>query len=627
MEQKIINDCQVEICSEEEEGHRGILQKTPTDSGPKDLRGENVDQSFIRPVPPENLFKEAVLEEGSVVDVKYKDVWCTGVLIKKLEEENYLVYFDVTPDIVQYERKHLRVHLDWTGSKWVRPEGKEMSKSMFSPATLVEVSCSVVDKVEVSWVSAMIVKEIEECNEKKFVVKFCNKDLRCNGGDEAKPNMVVDSCRVRPTPPPFLVEDYNLLECVEVFRGFSWCQGLVRGILSEKRYMVRVKATKEDLVFQHSELRPFMVWEDGVWHNGPEQEPVKETPFKPMCSSSGVRLMKTPKRATKPEENGETVTNSATGVTSIARESVSPVTQLKQTGANTEKTFETMRNQNGLGYVSPRENDNSEDGSRKRKREEKHNSGLNETDGICNGSEAEINDTGKNICNNGYVDDQPLSMKLSSNQSPNVVDNSAADVEGTQPKDALMILPFAKKLPFWNTYETSEFYKTQPQNPHFSLLIEEKENIREWAAVGMTAAFYGLLDEVKDLQLNVSTSKLSSLSSYFAVLEKYGFNVETAQSRISKVLSLQDRRAKKAEQRKCLEKKIEAEKIERQKFEEEVAELDRKVLELNRQELVAKENKEAADKRIVEMKSYAKTIDQEIKDVELEFQTSASAPW
>lgn len=583
---------------------------------------ENVEQSFIRPVTPENLFKDVVLEEGSVVDAEHKDGWCTGVVIKKMEDENYLVYFELTPDIVQYQRKHLRAHLDWTGSKWVRPEGKEMSKSMFSPGTLVEVSCSVIDKVEVAWVSAMIIKEIEECGEKKFIVKFCNKHLRCNDGDEAKPNMVVDSCRVRPTPPPFSVEEYNLLECVEVFRGSSWCQGLVRGILSEKGYLVNLEATKEDLVFKHSDLRPFKVWENGIWHNGPKQQSVKETPFKPMCSSSAVRPMKTPKRA-----------NAATGVTSIAKESVSPVTPLKQTEANTEgkkcpeKRFEPMRNQNGLGYDLSREKlPEEEDGSRKRKREAKHNSVLNETDGICNGSEAEINDTGKNICNNGYVDDQHLSMDLSSNQSPNVVNYSAADLQGTQPKDALTILPFAKKLPFWKTYETNELYKTPPQNPHFSPLCKAKEDIREWSAVGMTVTFYGLLDEVKNLQLNVSSSKLSSLSSSFAELEKYGFNVETAQSRISKVLSLQETRAKKAEQREGPEKKIEAQKIAKLKFEEQMAELDRKILELKRQVMVVKEKKEAAEKRIVEMKTCAKSIDQEIKDMEFEFQTTASAP-
>lgn len=217
--------------------------------------------------------------------------------------------------------------------------------------------------------------------------------------------------------------------------------------------------------------------------------------------------------------------------------------------------------------------------------------------------------------------------ELSSDQIPNVVDNSAADVEEPQAKRTLMTLPFVKNLPFWKTFETEEVYKTVLQNPHFSPLVEVKEDIREWSAVGMMVSFYGLLQEVKDLRLDVSSSKLSSLSSSFAELEKHGFDIATPQSRIDKVFSLQDGRAKKVEERKCLEKKIEAKETERHKFEEEMVELERKILELKRQEAVAKEKKEAVDETIVEMKSCAETIDQEIADVELEFITSVLAPW
>ena len=67
-----------------------------------------------------------------------------------------------------------------------------------------------------------------------------------------------------------------------------------------------------------------------------------------------------------------------------------------------------------------------------------------------------------------------------------MVDNSAADVEETQAKGALTIEPFTKNLPFWKTYEMEKGYKTVPQNPHFSPLLEFKEDIREWSAVGMT---------------------------------------------------------------------------------------------------------------------------------------------
>lgn len=140
----LMKDCEVEVSSEEEgfEGawFRAILEENPTISARKKLRVryltlldmdgsspliEHMEQRFIRPVPPEeNQHKGVVLEEGTVVDADHKDGWWTGVVVKKLEDENYLVYFDLPPDIIQFERKQLRAHLIWTGGAWVQPKIK-----------------------------------------------------------------------------------------------------------------------------------------------------------------------------------------------------------------------------------------------------------------------------------------------------------------------------------------------------------------------------------------------------------------------------------------------------------------------------------------------------------------------
>ncbi|KAL1189286.1 DUF724 domain-containing protein 6 [Cardamine amara subsp. amara] len=699
MEEKIGKDCEVEVCSDEVgfEGawFRGILEENPTKSGRKKLRVryltllngdgsspliENIEPKFIRPVPSEDRYTGVVLEQGSVVDADHRDGWWTGLVIEKLKDETFLVYFDSPPDIIHFQRNQLRPHLDWTGSEFFQPGIQELDKSMFSSGTMVEVS-----SMDVAWSPAMIIKEIEGDDEKKFIVKNFNNHLASNG-DDARPNSIVDLCRVRPVPPPFSVEDYNLMDCVEVCRG-GWYQGLVRGVLSENRYVVCLETTKEEHVFPHSELRPFKVWEGGVWRDGPkfQAKPVKETPSnvtktKPMRSCSGAKP-RTPKRATRHtirflnlEGSGETLseaeTADATGelrkkrsadvvmndktppvitpqMKSNAKESVTPVTPspvrsaspLKRTKSDTQgKTSpkKPMRNKNDLKNDSTQEKmseeKKSEEKSKKRKREEKHKSDPKETDGTCNGN-AEINDTSNKICNDDDVDDQPLSAwikikptELSLDQSPIVGSNAAAgtDVEETQAKDTLMALPFAKKSPFWKTYETHEVCRTVPQSPHFSPLFEAKKDFREWAAVGMMVTFYGLLEEVKDLQLDASSSKLSSLGCSFDELEKHGFDVATPLSRINKILSLQDAKAKKEEERKCVEKKIEAEEIERERFEEEMVELQRKILELKRQQLVVKEKMEVADKRMVEMISYAETIDQEIEELEIEFKTS---PW
>jgi len=66
--------------------------------------------------------------------------------------------------------------------------------------------------------------------------------------------------------PPLSVGKYELLDHVEAFSGFEWRQGVVRGIVFEGRYMVSFGATKEASQFNHSDIRPPMEWEDGVWH-------------------------------------------------------------------------------------------------------------------------------------------------------------------------------------------------------------------------------------------------------------------------------------------------------------------------------------------------------------------------
>ncbi|KAF8049866.1 hypothetical protein N665_2105s0002 [Sinapis alba] len=146
----IAKDCEVEVSCEEEgfvdAWYRAILEETPTSSGRKKLRvryttllqedcstlfTETVEQRFIRPVPPEDL--SVVLEEGSVVDADHNDGWWKGVIVKKMEDDKFLVHFDSPPDMIQFDKQQLRPHFDWTGSKWVRSQNK-VSEEQYSKA-------------------------------------------------------------------------------------------------------------------------------------------------------------------------------------------------------------------------------------------------------------------------------------------------------------------------------------------------------------------------------------------------------------------------------------------------------------------------------------------------------------
>lgn len=529
--QSITKECEVEV-SYDKDGvkgawYRAILEDIPTKSEHTLLRvryktllkedrsshlSEIVDHSLIRPVPPKD--DGAVLGEGSVVDAYYKGGWWSGLVVKKTEEDGtYLVSFDSPPDISYFERKQLRAHLDWSGSKWFRPETKEVAKSLFSPGTMVEL------RLSSAWRTAVIVKKVE--NEESFIVKYCD-DRSFRRSQRSRITVVVDSRDVRPRQPPlWSVGEYELLDHVEVVCGSVWSEGVVRGILFKGRYMISFGKTKVASVqVSCSDLRPPMEWEDGIWH----------------------------------------------------------------------KRSKTKSKIFGKCY------------SRKRKRGQvEHNSDLNDT-----------------------------------------VQTPTSNVEDTQAKDTMMVLPFACKSPLWKIYETMEVFKTLPQHPHFSPLIEStSEDFREGSALGMMATFSGLLEKLKDLETDVSVSQLDSLKDSFSKLEKHGFDVTRPLSRINKVLALKDRQLKILEERRGLDKERMDESNKRRKAELEFGETKRKmvevkhkILELQRQEAALIEKKEAAEeqkdeacRKIWKVESCARDVAVKLEDVEFDFETLLSAPW
>lgn len=135
---------------------------------------------------------------------------------------------------------------------------KELSKSLFSSGTMVEVSRDI--RLEAAWVPAIVVTEVEA----GVVVKSCYKSLTFNA-EEVTPSFAVDVRKVRPVPPPSSVEEYILSAPVDAFNGSAWRRCVVTAIRTDKSYQVSFVGTKEKDVFKHSDLRPSMEWEDGVW--------------------------------------------------------------------------------------------------------------------------------------------------------------------------------------------------------------------------------------------------------------------------------------------------------------------------------------------------------------------------
>lgn len=191
---------------------------------------------------------------------------------------------------------------------------------------------------------------------------------------------------------------------------------------------------------------------------------------------------------------------------------------------------------------------------------------------------------------------------------------SVASVEENIANDTKMVLPFEKKLPIWKTIESMEVFKAFLQSPHFSSVVgTRKEDSLEMFAVGMMYTFFGLLEELKILKYDNRITSLLRLHCSFAKLEKHGFDVKVPQARISKMFSLRDSKTKKMKELEGI-KKANAEKLSLK------VENQRKFLELQRMN-------EELDKEIAQSKSCSVKIEQQLEDLELQFQTTASAPW
>ncbi|KAG6704193.1 hypothetical protein I3842_07G123500 [Carya illinoinensis] len=228
-----------------------------TDDGSEQLK-EYVDQACIRPLPPQEVAAQD-LEHGEVVGAYCRDGWWTGVVVKVLGNSKYRVFFENPPDVIEFDRKDLRVHLEWVKGKWVRPEKRQETGSIFSSGMDVEVNVKKENLCD-AWFPAILIKDNRDDT---FLVKY---ESSRNGVEADFGSITVDFLHIRLSPPPpHADKKYDVLEKVDAFCDLAWRAGVIARRITDTRYLVYFKHANEDRIINQSEIRPRVVWKDGKW--------------------------------------------------------------------------------------------------------------------------------------------------------------------------------------------------------------------------------------------------------------------------------------------------------------------------------------------------------------------------
>lgn len=97
----------------------------------------------------------------------------------------------------------------------------------------------------------------------KFLVKYAT--LKADDG--IKPlTESVEGRNIRPSPPHIpVVDGFKLLDEVDAFCNCAWWVGVISKVISSHKYMVYFRPWKEEMEFEHGQLRVHCDWMGGRW--------------------------------------------------------------------------------------------------------------------------------------------------------------------------------------------------------------------------------------------------------------------------------------------------------------------------------------------------------------------------
>ncbi|CAL9066568.1 uncharacterized protein LOC135605669 [Musa acuminata AAA Group] len=166
---------------------------------------------------------------------------------------------------------------------------RRSSGSAFAVGAKVEVR-SDEDGFRGAWYEATVVRQLSQ---RRFEVVYA---FLVEDHDPSQPlREVVQRSNLRPQPPPLLAADaassgggrYSLHDLVEAFHNDGWWAGVIFAVLhgpTTSRYLVSFPTSREEVVFEESQMRPQLQWVRGRW------VPVDEQRAEDPAFSSGAQV-------------------------------------------------------------------------------------------------------------------------------------------------------------------------------------------------------------------------------------------------------------------------------------------------------------------------------------------------
>ncbi|KAL5731484.1 hypothetical protein ACHQM5_004207 [Ranunculus cassubicifolius] len=196
-------------------------------------------------------------------------------------------------------------------------------------------------------------------------------------------------------------------------------------------------------------------------------------------------------------------------------------------------------------------------------------------------------------------------------------------------------LPFKKSFTLWGDLEKTSVLRKMRQNPHFSLLSETNEFLREGEAIGYMLSFVSIAEKVSNLKHN--EANITTLEDYLEILKDFeamGFDVESIRARLNKLRTVRIRLEELEDELTQVKEKMIKEKVEEESLKCKCEENNEKVrgiaeaiveLKEKREKLVME--KQGKYSGIIAMRKILQETEKEICEVEVKFCHAAARPW